>query len=53
MTTIVDQWMRDILNVLTEHLAAEPEQPREHAEARVCLSCGAKTDPYGNLPCGH
>ncbi|RKR46292.1 hypothetical protein [Paraburkholderia sp. BL17N1] len=20
---------------------------------RTCLSCGATTDPYGNLPCGH
>jgi hypothetical protein len=21
--------------------------------SKTCLSCGAKTDPYGNLPCGH
>ncbi|MFM0630750.1 hypothetical protein [Paraburkholderia xenovorans] len=21
--------------------------------ARICVSCGAATDPYGNLPCGH
>jgi hypothetical protein len=20
---------------------------------KTCLSCGAKPDPYGNLPCGH
>jgi hypothetical protein len=22
-------------------------------DIRMCVSCGAKTDPYGNLPCGH
>ena len=21
--------------------------------AQICGSCGAATDPYGNLPCGH
>lgn len=20
---------------------------------KTCLSCGAVTDPYGNIPCGH
>nr|WKF58800.1 hypothetical protein HUO10_003301 [Paraburkholderia busanensis] len=20
---------------------------------KTCLSCGASSDPYGNLPCGH
>lgn len=27
-----------------------PEMPRRSG---TCLSCGAVTDAYGNLPCGH
>lgn len=47
----------DILEILTEHLADDnPSPTNDRAESRAaipCLSCGAKTDPYGNLPCGH
>lgn len=49
----------DILEILTDHLT-DADRPQcmpdllgiDHAPS-TCLSCGAKTDPYGNLPCGH
>lgn len=43
----------EVISVEHTHVLYDGGGPRERSSADMCISCGAKTDPMGHIPCGH